>query len=50
MIVFFLADAFRVDKWACHLRYGDADDHVVELQTLLLQLVLDVDVTAGAAL
>lgn len=47
---FFLADAFRVDKWACHLRYGDADDHVVELQALLLQLVLDVDVTAGAAL
>lgn len=50
MIVFCLADAFWVDKWACHLRYGDADDHVVELQTLLLQLVLDVDVTAGAAL
>lgn len=45
-----LADVFRLDKRAWHLRYGDADDHVVELQTLLLQLVLDVDVTASAAL
>lgn len=31
-------------------RDGDADDHVVELQALLLQLVLNVDVTAAAAL
>jgi len=31
-------------------RDGDADDHVVELQALLLQLVLDVHVTAADAL
>lgn len=31
-------------------RDGDADDHVVELQAVLLQLIFDVDVTAVAAL
>lgn len=33
-----------------YLRYGDADDHVVELKALLLQLVFNVDITASTTL
>lgn len=47
-LVRFKSDLHRVYTW--YLRYRDADDHVVELQALLLQLVLNVDITASAAL
>lgn len=47
-LVTFKSDLYRVYTW--YLRYRDADDHVIELQALLLQLVLNVDITASAAL
>lgn len=40
----------ELDSGLRSLRDGDADDNVVQFQVVLLQLVLDVDVAARAAL